>query len=235
VNIADLAQRRCENEFIFGALRPADRLLEIGCGNGYLTDELRRRVASVDAFDFSEAMIASARTHFGEHGNRFFVDSVLEGTQVAPPYDAAVCVRVLINLADAEEQALALRNMAKWLKPGGRLILVEGFLDGFEGLNELRGRCGLPPLQPASINFYSHWADLEPVAAALFDIEGEWHSGMFDLLTRVTYPLLVGPEAASGPAEFHMKTLPLALALNPEALKPYGRLRGYILKRRTSA
>jgi 2-polyprenyl-3-methyl-5-hydroxy-6-metoxy-1,4-benzoquinol methylase len=116
VNIHDLAQRRLENEFILAAVRPADRLLEVGCGNGYLTSELRQRASFVDAFDFAENMIASAKQTVGEHNNRFFIDSILSPQHVSPPYDSVVCVRVLINLASFEEQRSAIQNMAQCLQ-----------------------------------------------------------------------------------------------------------------------
>jgi SAM-dependent methyltransferase len=232
VNIADLVQRGLENRFIFEWLRPGDRLLEVGCGNGYLTEELRRRVAQVDGFDFAEQMIAEAVARIGERNNRFFIGSVLDPHAVSSPYDAIVCVRVLINLAETGEQLQAIRNFARWTRPGGRLILVEGYLDGFTKLNELRRQCGLPSFEPAPINHYSPLSALAPVIGEFFDVAGEWHSGMYDVLTRVVYPLLVGAEAATGPGEFHERIAPLVRALNPAELAPYARLRGLALTRR---
>ena len=147
VNIADLAQRSLENEFLFRHVGPNDRVLEVGCGNGYLTKELRERVSWVDAFDFSENMVQSAKSLVGQSNNRFFVESLLSGRSISQHYDVIVCVRVLINLKDLEEQCLGVANMAKWLKPGGRLLLVEGFSDGFGALNQLRAMCGLAALK----------------------------------------------------------------------------------------
>lgn len=235
VNIADLVQRGLENRFIFEWLRPADRVLEIGCGNGYLTEELRKRVVHVDGFDFAEQMIAEAKARAGERNNRFFVGSVLDPQTVTEPYDTVVCVRVLINLASTDEQRQAIANIARWVKPGGRLILVEGYLDGFGALNELRRECELPGFNPAPINHYGRFAELSPVIERFFTTEGEWHSGMYDVLTRIVYPLLAGAEQATGPGEFHERIAPLAHALNPDALKPYARLRGLALTRRGDA
>lgn len=232
VNIDDLVQRRLENEFIFTWLKPQDRLLEVGCGNGFLTEELRSRVSHVTGFDFSEEMIKEARTHVGERNNVFLVGSVLSPNTVSDLFDCIVCVRVLINLANFSEQVIAIKNMASWLNPGGRLILIEGYTEGFEALNDLRRKCGISPLRPAPINFYSSFAELSANFDQQFTRVGEWHSGMFDILTRVAYPLLVGSDNALGPSDFHEKIEPLAKVLNPSTLGPYARLRGVVLVKR---
>ena len=233
VNIHDLPQRQCENSFIFRNLNPADEILEVGCGNGFLTQDLRKAVKHVDAFDFSDNMIVQAKEIYGEENNSFFTGSVLDENVVTRQYDAVVCVRVLINLANLDEQKTSINNMVKWLKPGGRLILVEGYLDGFETLNDLRNTCGLEKMKPASINYYCHLADLRPFIDAKIDVDGEWDSGVFDLMTRVVYPLLVGADKATGPSEFHEKILPLALGLEESSLARFGRLQGVTGTRRS--
>lgn len=235
VNNPDLVQRALENEFIFEQLRPTDRILEVGCGNGYLSEELRERVAHLTSFDFAETMIANALGRAGERNNRFFVGSVLDPKVSSETYDAVVCVRVLINLASHDEQRQAIRNMAGWTRPGGRLILVEGYLDGFNALNQMRQECGLATFAPAPINLYPPFSQLSPTIEELFEIASEWHSGFYDVLTRVLYPLLVGAENATGPGDFHDRIAPLAHVLNPAELAPYGRLRGLSLRRRADS
>jgi SAM-dependent methyltransferase len=233
VNIADTVQRDLELEFIFSQLPAEAQLLEVGCGNGYVTQQLRERVRHVDGFDYAENMVARARANYGETNNRFFHASVLDPNACeAGAYDAAVCVRVLINLRDAGEQATALGNIARWLKPGGRLILVEGFTDGFDALNQLRRKCELPDLVPAAINFYSSTAELMPVVERSFTVAEQFHTGMFDFLTRVVYPRLVGPDQVGGSDDFHRRIDIVARQYNPATMRPLARVRGFTLIKR---
>ena len=171
VNIGDTVQRDLELDFVFAHLPAAGGVLEVGCGNGYVTQQVRSQVKHVDAFDFAENMVERARATYGETNNRFFHGSVLDrATCEAQAYDAAVCVRVLINLRGLDEQAAGLDNIAHWLKPGGRLILIEGFRDGFDELNRLRADCGMPALVPAAINYYSYVTQLRPTMDRWFEL-----------------------------------------------------------------
>lgn len=231
VNISDLVQRSLENDFILSVL-PRARVLEVGCGNGHLTSVLREHAEFVDAFDYAENMIERARRYVGERNNRFFHDSVLAPTGAKGPYDAIVCVRVLINLRGLAEQQKAVENLAGLVRPGGTLVLVEGYRDGFDALNTLRESVGLPAAQPAKINYYSYLRELQPTLERFFEVGRTCHTGMFDFLTRVVNPLLNGVEAASGPSAFHERILPLARACNPNDFAPLARLHGMELRRR---
>jgi len=232
VNIADTVQRELELEFVSRNLPSSSNLLEVGCGNGYATQRFRDVVRHVDAFDLSENMIARARQLYGERNNRFFCDNVLTGEDVAPPYDVIICIRVLINLGGLEEQKVAIQNMASWLRHSGRLILVEGFRDGFDELNKLREQAGIEKLNPAEINFYSYVDALMPTVAKDFTRDEEFHTGMFDYLTRVVYPALVGAENATGMSDFHHRIKPLVKVFNPDEFQNLARLRGMVLTRR---
>jgi SAM-dependent methyltransferase len=232
VNISDTVQRDFELKFIFENLLAGSRVLEVGCGNGYVSQQIRDKVAHLDAFDYAENMVEAAKKAYGEKNNRFFHDSVLAPKNLKGPYDAALCVRVLINLRDVEEQKLAVRNIANALRPGGRLILIEGYRDGFEEVSKLRQSVGLPALAPAKINFYSRLSDLLPAITEQFVIERTWHSGVFDFLTRIILPQLVGAEKASEGSEFHTKIEPVLHAFQGPDMANLARLHGFVLSRR---
>jgi ubiquinone/menaquinone biosynthesis C-methylase UbiE len=232
VNIADTVQRDLELQFIFKHLNPASRVLEVGCGNGYVTSQLRERVAHVDSFDFSESMIARARELFGERNNRFFHDSVLDPSVANGSYDIIICVRVLINLQNLREQTKALHNIAKLLKTGGKLILMEGFTDGFNELSALRTKVGLDPLKPAAINYYSSLSEFMPSVLEQFAIANTFHTGMFDFLTRVIYPSLVGGQNSAEPGEFHHKIESVVRSDAGVEFARFARLHGFALIKR---
>jgi len=232
VNIMDIFQRELEYDEVGEHLEPAMRVLEVGCGNGFSTRRFRELVTHVDAFDYSPEMVERARTVAGETNNRFFVDNVLALEHADEAYDAVVCIRVLINLRDLAEQRTALREMAARVRAGGILVLAEGFTDGFAELNIVRERVGLPPLEPAAINFYSALDDLLPELDSEFDRVGSFHLGAYDYLTRVFYPLVAGVENAKHNTVFSERASELARAFNPQAFETLSRLRGFVLRKR---
>ncbi len=231
VNIGDIYQRELEYDYICKHLTPDMRVLEVGCGNGFSTERFSRYVKHIDAFDRSEEMIRTAGLRCINMARVcFFVDNILEPEHLLGPYDAVICVRVLINLANLQEQKQAIRNVSHLLKPGGRFVLAEGFLDGFATLNKLRLGVGLSLLRPAEINFYSSVKDLMPILGAIFVLEDEFHLGVYDYLTRVVYPL-VSTEVKHN-TEFSEKCLQLARQLNPGEFKKFSRLRGFVFRKR---
>ncbi|MDO9414071.1 MAG: class I SAM-dependent methyltransferase [Pseudolabrys sp.] len=232
VNIADTVQRDLELQYIFNHLSPSMRLLEVGCGNGYVTDQLRARVAHVDAFDYAENMVSRGKEVYGETNNRFFVDSVLDPKNARGPYDAALCVRVLINLRDLSEQIRSIRNIHNLLKPGGVLILIEGYKEGFAAISDFRQKIGIEPLKPAAINYYSGLSELMPTIQELFAVADTFHTGLFDFLTRIILPAVAGPGQASGPGQFHAQIEPVVRAYDGREFAQYARLHGFVLTKR---
>jgi ubiquinone/menaquinone biosynthesis C-methylase UbiE len=230
VNIMDVFQREFEYDYVCKYLTPDMRVLEVGCGNGFSTRRFRPLVQHVDAFDFAENMIERARATVGEKNNRFFHDNVLAPKHIRGPYDAVICVRVLINLANLDQQKQALANMKRCLKPRGILILVEGFTEGFTEITRLRNEVGLPPVTPASINFYSSIDDLASELHDGLTQVDTFHLGSYDFLTRVLYPLIVGADQVAHNSNFCEKCVKLARAFNPDAFAACSRIRGFVLR-----
>jgi ubiquinone/menaquinone biosynthesis C-methylase UbiE len=232
VNIMDIFQRNLEYEAICPYIKKDMKVLEIGCGNGYSTSVFRKSAKFVDAFDYAEEMIKRARTTVKETNNSFFVDNVLEPKHLKKQYDLVICVRVLINLRNLKEQKLAINNVLPFVKDNGLFILVEGFKDGFEGLNEIRKKTGLTSVNPAKINYYSYTKDLLPLLKKHFKVENEIHLGAYDYLTRFVYPNLVEPDQVKHNTNFHEKASVMAGAFNHDCFKALSRIRGFVLRKK---
>ena len=232
VNIMDIFQRNLEYEYVCRYLEKGMRVLEVGCGNGFSTKRFRELVEYVDAFDYAENMIARARAAFGETNNRFIHDDVLAPRSLQGPYDVVICVRVLINLRNLDEQRKAVANLLPLLRPGGRLILVEGFTEGFSQLTVLREKVGLPAIEPAAINFYSSTSDLLPHLEKQCDLVDTFHLGAYDYLTRVVYPMVAGHENVRHNSVFSERAWELAQAFNPDDFEPLSRIRGFVFQMR---
>lgn len=231
VNIMDIFQRNLEYDFIKQYLKKNMKVLEVGCGNGFSTAHFRVFVKQIDAFDYSENMIKHAKVKFGETNNHFIYDNILNPKHISKDYDAVICVRVLINLKDLEQQKLAIKNLIKLLKFNGILILIEGFTEGFIALNQLRAKVSLPPLEPAKMNLYSSINDIMPILKENFKLENEFHIGIYDYLTRVTYPLIAGIENVKHNTIFSEKSEKLARVYNPDVFKKFSRVRGFVLRK----
>lgn len=231
VNIMDIFQRELEYDYVCSYLEPTMRVVEVGCGNGFSTRRFRELVEWVDAFDYAENMVDRARKTVGERNNAFIHDNVLDLKQLTGPYDVVICVRVLINLGDLEQQKLALSNIDQLLRPGGLLILAEGFTDGFEHLSALRAAVSLPPIEPAEINFYSSLEDILPGLAESYDEVGRFHLGAYDYLTRVVYPKVAGMENIRHNTVFSEHSSELARAFNPDAFEELSRMRGFVFRK----
>ena len=99
---------------------PGDRVLDACCGTGDLAVECERRGGRVVGLDFSEQMLARARKKSG-------AIEWVQGDALALPFedsvfDAATVGFGVRNLADLEG---GLRELARVLRPGGKLAVLE--------------------------------------------------------------------------------------------------------------
>ena len=107
---------------------PGERLLEVGPGTGYYTLDVAEWVKPdglLDILDLQPEMLAHTMRRAGERGLSNVTPTQSDAT--AMPYDdgtfdAAFLVTVLGEIPD---QDAALRELARALKPGGRLVVGE--------------------------------------------------------------------------------------------------------------
>ncbi len=141
-------------------LRPR-KLLDVGCGSGYLAKLLKARVPGlvIHGVDISTVALERARNHSDQVWQ---VD--LDKADVSVPseqYDTVTCIEVLEHLYDPDH---ALREVARVLAPGGHAVVTVPNLAYWRyRLDLLWGRVPQPALDPRHL----HQFDQRLLAEAL--------------------------------------------------------------------
>lgn len=108
----------------FAALAEADWVVgDLGCGTGQVSAALAPFVARIVAVDASPAMLQAARKRLGRFDNIDLRRGDLEALPIDDArLDAATLMLVLHHLPEPER---ALADVARVLKPGGRVVIVD--------------------------------------------------------------------------------------------------------------
>lgn len=123
VMTAGMHQRWRERAVDLARLSPGDRALDVATGTGDLALALARRVGragEVVGSDFSERMLELARAKPGSV--RFELGDALALPYPDSSFDAATVGFGARNFAD---RAAGLREMARVVRPGGRVVVLE--------------------------------------------------------------------------------------------------------------
>ncbi len=114
----------CSNPYIWDIVKdllPSERstVLDVGCGNGFLTAKITALGHDVQGLDSSTSGIDVASRSFP--GARFHCASAYDDLKAFGPVDCVVTSEVIEHL---DKPKLFLRNIRDVLKPGGKLIIT---------------------------------------------------------------------------------------------------------------
>jgi len=156
----DVNLKMLEMDNLCAHIKEAIDVLDAGCGNGATATKILQAFPDIilSAFDYSDEMVKATEKLAKEAGVSERL-SVQTGDLLSPPFsgqkfDIIYTERSLINLDSFDAQMLAISRLSDRLKPDGRIVLCESFIDGLNEINSFRGPLGLGLIEPPWHNNY---------------------------------------------------------------------------------
>jgi SAM-dependent methyltransferase len=115
-------------------LRPGESVADIGAGTGYFTVRLAKSATAptVYAVDIEPSMVQYLRQRASKEGlgRVVVVQATAEGANLPQPVDVVLVVDTYHHIPS---RVTYFRELKKWMKPGGRLAIVDWRRDAPEG------------------------------------------------------------------------------------------------------
>jgi ubiquinone/menaquinone biosynthesis C-methylase UbiE len=146
------------------APQSGERILEIGPGTGYYTLDVAEWVGpqgTVEIFDIQQEFLDHTMERARQRGLENVVPTQGDATDLPYPDASVDAVLLTAVLGEIPDRAAALREIARVLRPGGRLVVGELFGDPhFTTFNSLQGQCGDAALrlEQRSGNWFAYFA-----------------------------------------------------------------------------
>lgn len=156
-----------EIDTIGNHIKDGNRVLDIGCANGYAAfrQAESHKLSSITGVDFAENMVQAAQQIKFEKGlgdDISFMEGDVRSLQFPDnSFDVAYTTRVLINLPTWELQMQGIEECIRVVKPNGIVVLSEGFWEPLVLLNAMRALKSLSPLVEHDFNRYLKLSALE--------------------------------------------------------------------------
>jgi len=100
--------------------RPGENILDVGCGDGFHDARITARGAAVVGIDIHESRLTFARRHNSGPRAQYHAMDATRMDFADDTFDQAISFCVIEHFTD---EVAVLRNIARVLKPGGRLLL----------------------------------------------------------------------------------------------------------------
>lgn len=186
----DLIADQLEQKAILEEINGNEQILEIGCGDGRNSINIRKEHNNVliDAFDFSEGMIDLAKENVKNEGIKdinYFIYDIDSIDKLDEKYDLIISKRALINLKSYENQINAIENIAGLLNDNGIYLMCENSLNGLNNINKARMSLSLPKIEMPWHNRYIDEIKLENDIKRLTLIKKKNFSSLYYFLSRI--------------------------------------------------
>lgn len=229
---------RLETDNILDYLNKDDVVLEVGCGDCQHTIEYAKKVKKIYGIDIVESLVEIGRKRINRNGLTNAKINVgtaidLERVFAGDKMDSIISQRFLINIASWQSQKRIIKKIYNSLKPGGYLLLSEGFIDGFIELNKLRKKLNLPPVVPVKYNCNFKRRQFENFVKKYFDILEVRDYGIYLLLSRIITPLVSFPKLPKHDSRINEACMKLSKALELSGTREYSYNLFYVLRKKS--
>lgn len=184
-HVQRLVARRLATRIAALPLPPSPRVLELGCGTGFLTQALIERGIGGEWLitDIAPAMVERCRARVGDAPGRRF--EALDGEYGSPDCDEGfdlICSSLTTQWFDDQETALA--RMLRWLAPGGQCLFATLGAGSFAEWRQAHEREGFDPGTPAFASLRYLLAMLPDAQCGPLHVERfvETHDGALDFM-----------------------------------------------------
>ncbi len=182
-----------EIELIKKRIPENSKILDAGCGEGEVVAAYSSITGViVHATDFSDTRLRKAKERLKGRKNIVMkkVD-FLDKYELDKDYDVIVSERFLSNLMEWRLQQKVMLDLMAMLKPGGKLLMLEGSRQGVDTLNDFRSVWGLEPISVKWHNlFFDDNALIEFMKQQGYNLIEQEGLGTYFLLTRGVRPNL---------------------------------------------
>jgi ubiquinone/menaquinone biosynthesis C-methylase UbiE len=225
-----------ERESIKKYLKKTWRVIDVGSGDGLATLEFAAKVRLIEGLEAAPAVIQIAeknqklkrnKTVTWREGSAVDIAEIYKGEK----FDCLISKRCLINVETWGNQKKAISGMAELLKPGGFLLLCEGFADTFKNLNDLREKHGLERDKVVSFNRYFERRPFEEIVKKDFRIMEQNNFGLYYFLSHFFYPYLIFPQDPKYRSKINQ--MATKLSLKDKMLEEFGYISFYALKKKS--
>ena len=205
--IRDLLLRKLNTAETCKFIQNTDRIIDIGCGNGFATKSYASCADSGIGVDYIPAFVEKANEINGGQNLQFLTGDILDLSSIKKEYgefDKVIAERTLINLVSWDDQKKAIGQLDSLLRPGGLLILTEVTIQGHESIDNLREKYGLSILEKHWNNVYidenmllDHLSQSSYGHGVAYELIHKYTFGFYSLVSKVLYPYMIYPDEPS--------------------------------------